>query len=168
MCKIRTCSSVFVVVLCMCSSVAYCSEKCEREDYQGSFSAVWCVDSICSCACVCVYACTCLWVLGRLEVLVGLIEKDHCQRNWETEAVADYLEPQTHTETEAVSHALQKCAVWFRFYFRLLCRALFLFHHLLCLLYSLILSCGVWLPVPVPSLWLTGLDDVMAIMRMCP
>lgn len=29
----------------------------------------------------------------------------------ETEAVVDYLETQIHTETEAVSHTLLKCAV---------------------------------------------------------
>lgn len=107
------------------------------------------------------------WVLGNLS-----------RADWEGSLSEKLKQGQIilkhkYTETEALSHTLQKCAVWFCFYFHLLCDTIllslsFFFHHLLCLLYSLILSCGVWLPVPVPSLWLTGLDDVMAIMRMCP
>lgn len=123
------------------------------------------VDSICFHMCVYV---TWLWVLGRLEVLVGLIEKDHCQGN----SSMVRLSWNTNTQKQRLSHTHYR-NVWFCFYFHLLCHIIFLslsffFHHLLCFLYSLILSCGVWLPVPVPSLWLTGLDDVTAIMRMCP
>lgn len=51
--------------------------RCKCEDYQGSASAACCV----CLQCLFLYVCTCLWVLGRSEVLVGLIETDHCQRS---------------------------------------------------------------------------------------
>lgn len=114
--------------------------------------------------------CVCLWVLSRLKVLGELMRRIIVKESEKLKQWQIILKhTHTHTETEAISYMLQKFAVWFCFYFYLRCRALshFLFHHLLCLLYSLILS-YVWLPVPVLSLCWTGLDDVMAIMRMCP
>lgn len=78
--------------------------------------------------------------------------------------MADYVE--TSETGGCVSH--RKVPFDFPFYLCLLSGTFLGFHHLLCLLHSLILSRGVGLPVSVPSLWLTGLRDVTVITRMCP
>lgn len=69
---------MFVVLLCTYSSVVYIGANVKIIRAQPAQRAVY-VYSVCSC--MCAYECTCLWVLGRSEVLVGLIETDHCQRS---------------------------------------------------------------------------------------
>lgn len=82
-------------------------QQCTCADYQGSVSAVWCVQYLFLCECV--YVCICLWVLGGLEVLVGLIEKDHCQRNWSSGRLS--WNTNTHRNRGCLAHATEMCCL---------------------------------------------------------
>lgn len=101
MCKIQIHSSVFAVPLHVFISGL---KQCACADYQGSVNAVWCVDSVCPC--VRVYVCTSLCVLGRLEVLVRLIEKDHLSeklKQWQI--ILKHKHTHTHGNRSRLTHS---------------------------------------------------------------
>ena len=95
------CSSV--VCICRLSGFSQCSVMCWR---------FWFL-CLCVSVCMCFYACadtfvymrTCWWVLGRLQVLVGLIERDHCQRDWSGGRLS--WNTNTHRNTGCLSHTTE-------------------------------------------------------------